>query len=72
MGVDVRLRFVAGLLELIGGIGLLTPYTKWAALELSIFMAAALIVHIMVKDKWYNTAPSLVLMVVCYYLFGKL
>lgn len=68
MKVDPRLRFVAGTVELLGGIGLLTPLEQWAAIGLCLFMGVAFVVHILVKDPWLKAVPSLLLMMVMYYV----
>ncbi len=72
MTLNPNLRFVAGLCELVGGIGLLTPWAKWAALELSVFMAIACIIHIYVKDTLLLTLPSAILMILTGWIFFQL
>lgn len=69
MRLNPDLRFVAGIIELVGGIGLMMEWMKFAALGLAVFMAIACIIHLYVRDVWYKTLPSFVLMCITFTIF---
>ncbi len=73
-----KFRFLTGLLELLGGLGLLLghyyylPLFLFSALGLAILMLLGVLVRFKVKDPFYLSLPAFILLVLnLYFLYIK-
>lgn len=71
-----KLRIPIGILEILGGLGLLAGYrfpilTLLAALGLALLMLLALIIRFKIKDSLLQSLPALVLMFINFYIASQ-